>query len=181
MQKAAEKLCQSIPNGMAFGVNGSIGVIAGAAAGGEIVINFDTGNVSLYGLAGLSTNNGGASASGTVGYIYKLGDPSTYQGPFTGAVISYGGMGIFGSVTSPGGMTNPANINTNKPFNFGVAASIGTGLLKSAVPFQVSSTTYSAPTSLGNIFQNSTLFTALSAADPAIGALAIARQACDHN
>jgi hypothetical protein len=180
MEKAADKLCKSIPNGVTFGVSGSIGVIAGATAGGEVVINFDSGEVSLYALGGMSGNNGGASASGTIGYIWNLGNPSSYQGPFTGASVSYGGVGIFGSVTSTGGMTNPTAVDWSKPFNFGAAASIGTSLLKSAIPFQVNSTVYSAPTSIGNLFQTPGLLAGLNAVDPAVGALFIARQSCDH-
>jgi hypothetical protein len=92
----------------------SAGVSAGLgiAAGGDVVFNFNTGQISLFGFVNYQAAGGisaGATAQG--GFIWGLGNNNqSYAGPFT--TISAGAGLIAGTLAgSSQGYTNPFDLN----------------------------------------------------------------------
>ena len=71
-QKAKSKLCQMLPVGRTVGVSGSLGLIGGQTGSLQMVVDYDTGEISGFATGGLQVGwNGGASASVSAGLIYK--------------------------------------------------------------------------------------------------------------
>jgi RHS repeat-associated protein len=109
--KIKDKICNAIPNGRTFGVSGALGAVGSVVGGGEIVLNYDTGQVSAFGFHGAQAGwNGVVSASVNNGYAWGLsGDNSNYQGGFSGFVGAGGApvaVGGFGARSS-GGLEGP--------------------------------------------------------------------------
>ncbi len=149
LNKLKSKVCSIIPDGRTVGFASSAGTLGGVTGGGEIVLNYNTGQVSGFGYAGgFAGFNGGGSASVTGGLIFNLGNSnSNYSGPFTTAAGSVGLIGGFASVT---GTPNSLNLSAPKVLGASVGITmfgVGTGT--------VSVTKYSNPRDLGN-FANGT-------------------------
>jgi len=126
------------------GVGSSAGTLGGVTGGGEVVLNYNTGQVSGFGYAGgFAGFNGGGSVSVTGGMIFNLGQSnSNYSGPFTTAAGSIGPFGAFVSIT---GTPNSLNLSQPKVLGMSAGASlfgVGTGTL--------GVTKYSNPHDLGN-------------------------------
>ena len=94
--------------------------------GGEIVINYNTGQVSAFGFGGLQGGwNGGAQGSLYTGFVYGLnGDNSNYAGGFTGVSGSTEGVGGFAAKSSGGLVPHSGGIIPNGPVTVaGISAS----------------------------------------------------------
>jgi hypothetical protein len=102
----ASLVCGIIPSGRVIGASIGVGGVGAATGGGELVLNYDTGQVSGFGFAGFQMGwNGVLSASGYTGVAYGLSnDNSNYKGGFSGASFGIPIGGIFRSVSS-GGLT----------------------------------------------------------------------------
>ena|GEM_PF-2457126 len=154
LRKLVKFVCSAVPSGRFVGVSGSLGGIGSTVAGGEIVQNFNSGQVSAFGLGGFQAGwNGGASVSVFGGFIWGnlAANNSNYAGGFRGANASVGV--VAGSVASSGALSTAAA---------GLGASItnGTG--------NASATLYTRPLQLGHSIP----------LDPLGQALALANQAC---
>jgi hypothetical protein len=81
-----QKICNSIPNGRVIGVSGGAGALGATVAGGEIVLNYDTGQISAFGFGGFQGGwNGVLSATAYTGLAWGLnGNNSNYSGGFSG-------------------------------------------------------------------------------------------------
>ena len=79
-----QKICSALPTGRTFGVSGGLGGVGSVGGGGEIVINYQSGQVSAFGFGGVQVGwNGGASGSAYTGFVYGLnGSNSNYSGGF---------------------------------------------------------------------------------------------------
>ena len=66
-------ICSKIPSGQTIGVSGGVGAVGSVIGGGEIVVNYDSGQVSAFSFGGTQVGwNGGLSGSLYNGYIYGL-------------------------------------------------------------------------------------------------------------
>jgi hypothetical protein len=146
------KICSAIPSGRTMGASGGLGGLGSVGVGGEIVMNYNSGQVSAFTFGGAQAGwNGGASGSIYGGPVYGLNDAnSNYSGGFTGV---NGGAGLGGFVaSSSGGLTGGAGGLAVHPFSPGAVtafgASIGGGLL-GGFSGGVSATNYSSPFQLG--------------------------------
>jgi RHS repeat-associated protein len=141
-------ICDKIPSGRTYGVSGALGAVGSIVFGSELVINYNSGQVSAFGYAGSQVGwNGVASASVYSGSIWGLNDSnSNYSDGFTGA---NGGGGITGFVAaSSGGLKGGARgaVSLHRP----VAVGAGTGAsLLGGVSFGVTGTHYTEPRQLG--------------------------------
>ena len=91
------KVCAAIPQGRTMGVNGSLGLVGGQTGSLETVVNYNSGQVSVFASGGLQVGwSGGAQASVLTGFLWGdlKGDNSGYQGGFTT---------VAGSATAGGG------------------------------------------------------------------------------
>jgi RHS repeat-associated protein len=97
IQAVAKLVCKAIPSGSTTGASGSMGGIGSVVAGGEIVKNYNTGQVSMFGFGGLQGGwNGGFSGTVYTGAVYGLnGSNSNYAGGFTGGYGTVGPVGAF--------------------------------------------------------------------------------------
>lgn len=140
--KVKTAICNVLPSGKTVGVSAGLGGVGGLEGGGEVVLNYNSGQVSAFGFGGGHVGwNGGASASGYVGLVYGLNDAnSNYAGWFTGANANAlaGGFVAFSS----GGPRNPAPNGQVKVVGLNVGASL------TAVTGGVTETYYTAPRQL---------------------------------
>ena len=146
-----QKLCSALPTGRTTGVSGGMGGFGSVGGGGEIVINYQSGQVSAFSFGGVQVGwNGGASGSAYTGFVYGLNaSNSNYSGGFTGV---NGGAGFGGfAARSSGGLTGGAGglLPTNGVTAAGV--SFGAGLLSGATG-GVTATNYSDPFQFGSGF-----------------------------
>lgn len=146
--------CSLIPEGRTVGASGSAGGVVGPTGGGEIVYNYNTGEVSAFGYGGTHAGwDGFVSGNAYMGFVRNLGNSnSNYSGPFSGIDASAGvpgvpvGVGGYVSATSKGN-EGPTQINPNGPQVTGVSA--GASLL-GGPNFGGSVIYYSKPQPLGN-------------------------------
>lgn len=106
--KAGGSICKLIPSGRTVGAVGGVGGVGVVQGGGELVLNYDSGQISAFGFGGTQIGwNGGASASVYSGMVFGLDSSnSNYSGGFTGA---NGGALMGGFVaSSSGGLTRGA-------------------------------------------------------------------------
>ena len=161
-------ICSAIPSGRTIGVSGGVGGVGSVGGGGELVVNYNSGQVSAFGFGGVQVGwNGGASGSVYTGFVYGLNTSnSNYSGGFTGFNAGNGPGGFVAS--SSGGLTGgPGRLVPNPR---GVTAG-GVSLGASLVPTPtggVTATNYTSPTQLGKFWA----FTPLDAI------LYAARQVC---
>ncbi|MEZ5355297.1 MAG: RHS repeat-associated core domain-containing protein [Bryobacteraceae bacterium] len=151
-----EHFCPVLPIGRAYGVTGSAGGISGDVASLEIVINYQSGNVSLFGSGGVQL---GATLGGTAGlfsgFIFShdgggLGaDNSGYLGGFVGGSLSFGaGLsgGALGAVSSAG----QADLFPTSGVSL-IGASVGLGYTALPGALTVNQTQYVLLAQLGNV------------------------------
>jgi hypothetical protein len=98
-----------IPAGRTTGASGGVGGVGSPGGGGEVVVNYDSGQVSAFGFGGVQVGwNGGVSGSVYSGLVWGLNNSnSNYSGGFTGV---NGGAGLGGfAASSSGGLTGGAS------------------------------------------------------------------------
>jgi RHS repeat-associated protein len=145
-----KKICGAIPSGRTIGVSGALGAVGSIVGGGEIVVNYNSGQVSAFGFGGTQAGwNGGASGSVYSGYVYGLSDSNlNYSRGFTGVNISpksLGGGGVFAAASS-GGIGDAKNAFSLRSPTV-VGASLGASIIPSLGG--VTTTHYSKPVQLG--------------------------------
>jgi RHS repeat-associated protein len=68
-----QKICGVIPSGRTVGASGALGLLGGPTGGGEVVINYNSGQSSAFAFGGAQVGwNGGASGSVFTGFVYGL-------------------------------------------------------------------------------------------------------------
>jgi RHS repeat-associated protein len=144
-------VCSAIPSGRTEGASGGVGGVGSIGGGGELVINYNSGQISAFGFGGVQIGwNGGASGSLFSGFVYGLNNSnSNYSGGFTGV---NGGAGLGGFATSSsGGLTGGiAGLAPNGAVKVG-GISLGGGLL-GGFSGGITATNYSNPFQLGRFW-----------------------------
>jgi hypothetical protein len=156
------KICSAIPQGNTTGVNYGLGIVAGGTGSAEIVVNYNTGQVSGFTSYGVQAGlTGGAQGSVFSGFIYGplQGNNSGYSNGFTSGTYSWSAFGIFGSASSGGVAGNPLAFVPGGVKVGGV--SIGGNLLGVTPNGSLSATQYSQPLQLGKYWAFSPLDWAL--------------------
>jgi RHS repeat-associated protein len=148
-QRIKQKICSSIPSGRTVGLSGGLGLVGGPVGGGEIVINYNSGQMSAFAFGGAQVGwIGGAQGSAYTGFVYGLNNSnSNYSGGFTGgnAGALVGGFGA----ASSGGLTGSTRDLIPDPR--GVKAggvSVG-GSLLGGINGGLNATDYTKPLQLG--------------------------------
>ena len=162
--------CEAVPSGRTLGASGGIGGVGSVGSGAELVVNYDTGQVSAFAFGGLQVGwNGGVSGSVYAGFIYGLnGSNSNYSGGFTG-VNGAAGAGGF-AASSSGGLTGGTRgLVPNGAVRVG-GVSYGTGLL-GGFSGGVTVTNYTTPAQVGKYWG--------FGLNPVDWLLVAARQACN--
>lgn len=111
LDKLRKAYCSAVPTGRSESVSGALGGIGAVSGEGDMVLNYNSGQTSLFATGGMSFGwNGGASVTATSGLVYGLdGTNNGFSGPFKGASfyaptpIPFVGAG--GSVVHSGGVT----------------------------------------------------------------------------
>ena len=152
-----QKICSAIPSGRTMGVSGGVGGVGSVVGGGELVINYDSGQVSAFGFGGAQVGwNGGLSASAYSGFVWGLNSSnSNYSGGFTG-VNGGAGLGGFASSSSGGLTGGPSGLVPNPRSVTAAGVSLGTGLLPGFTG-GVNATNYTNPLQLGKYWASSPL------------------------
>jgi len=105
-----QKACSLVPQGCVLGIQGAVGGVSGQTGTLEQVLNYTTGETTLFASGGIQAGvwNGGAQGNAIGGLIYGnlKGDNSNYRGPFTTLSESLNGVGGF-IAASGGGLGNP--------------------------------------------------------------------------
>ena len=152
-----QKICSAIPSGRTMGVSGGVGGVGSVGGGGELVVNYNSGQVSAFGFGGVQIGwNGGLSGSGYSGFVWGLNNSnSNYSGGFTGV---NGGAGLGGFVaSSSGGLTGgPSGLIPNPRQVTAAGVSLGGGLL-GGFSGGVTATDYSNPAQLAKFWAFSPL------------------------
>jgi RHS repeat-associated protein len=147
----SQKICSAIPSGRTTGASGGVGGVGSPGGGGELVVNYNTGQVSAFAFGGLQVGwNGGVSGSVYTGFVWGLnGSNSNYSGGFTGV---NGGAGLGGfAESSSGGLTGgTSGLAPNGNVN-AAGISLGGGLL-GGFSGGVTATNYSNPAQLGKFW-----------------------------
>jgi RHS repeat-associated protein len=164
------KVCSALPQGRTVGVSGGIGGVGGQTGSLELVINYNSGQISGFASFGLQVGwNGGAQGSAFTGFLYGQlnSNNSGYAGGFSTISGSVGPFGGFHS-SSSGGWTQGAQGLVPNGNVTATGASIGASLIP---PFTAtgSATIYSRPLSLGKYW---------ALGNPVDGGLFLARQVC---
>ncbi len=103
--------CRAIPSGRVMSLNGALGGLGAVGVEGDMVLNYNSGQTSLFATGGMSLGwNGGASATASTGLVYGLdGTNNGFAGPFKGGSFYFPtpipGVGAGGSVTHSGSVT----------------------------------------------------------------------------
>jgi RHS repeat-associated protein len=132
-------ICSLIPSGRVSGVSGTLGLVSGPTGGVELILNYDTGQISAFAFGGAQVGWNGA-ATGTLyqGNVYGLnGTNSNYSGPFTGGNVSGKVAGVFGAKSGP---------------VYAVGGSASLSLLSGPFSFGANRTVYSSPLQLGRFW-----------------------------
>jgi RHS repeat-associated protein len=144
-------ICATIPSGRTYGVSAGFGALTSVIGGGEIVFNYDSGQVSAFGFGGTQIGfSGGLSGSVYTGNVWGLNSSnSNYSGGFTGGNLSpksLGGGGVFAAASS-GGLTGSAR----SKFSLGSPVVGESSLGASVIPSLggLTFTNYSQPRQLG--------------------------------
>jgi RHS repeat-associated protein len=144
-----QKICSAIPSGRTIGVSGGLGGVGSVGGGGELVVNYNSGQVSAFGFGGVQIGwNGGISGSLYSGFVYGLNNSnSNYSGGFTGV---NGGAGLGGfAASSSGGLTGGLGRMVPNPRSVSAAGvSFGAGLL-GGFSGGITATNYTNPLQLG--------------------------------
>jgi RHS repeat-associated protein len=99
-------VCSAAPEGRVTGVGGNVGAIGAPGGTAQVLVNYNTGEVSASASGNLAVGpNGGAQAQAFAGFVYNLGSSnSNFSGDFAGGHLSAGPLGLFGA-QSPNGTT----------------------------------------------------------------------------
>ncbi len=145
------KVCSAIPSGRTEGVSGGLGGVGSVGGGGELVFNYNSGQVSAFGFGGVQVGwNGGASGSIYTGFVYGLNSSnSNYSGGFTGFNVG-DGLGIFGASSSGGLSGGTGGLAPNGAVTAG-GISLGGGLL-GGLAGGATATNYTNPLQLGKLW-----------------------------
>lgn len=150
-----QKICGTIPSGRVVGVSGGAGGLGATVGGGELVLNYNSGQISAFGFGGFQAGwNGVLSASAYTGVAWGLNSSnSNYAGGFTGFNVGTPAGGGF-VATSSGGVTNGVgglSPSTGSGSVTVAGGSIGLALLGK---FQggLSGTNYTQPLQLGKFW-----------------------------
>lgn len=109
-------MCSALPSGRVTSVGGSVGVIGGQTGSVSQVVNYNTGQASLFGSGGVQVGwNGGASAFASEGFVWKMALDTDYSGPFSNV--------SGGSSEGPGGQIYWAS-NGVKGVSFSMSGSL---------------------------------------------------------
>ena len=75
-----------------MGASGGLGGVGSVGVGGEVVLNYNSGQVSAFGFGGVQADwNGGASGWVYTGFVYGLNNSnSNYSGGLTGMMAAQG-------------------------------------------------------------------------------------------
>jgi RHS repeat-associated protein len=154
--KLIGKVCSALPSGRVTAIGGTAGFFGGITGSVEEVINYNTGERSLFYAGGTQVGfNGGPSAYGSAGLIMgSLNTNSQYSGPFT----SVSGTGVPTGVpfTSAGGSIASSTATGGGKFQFkqggptAVAASINVSPVPLPFGSNLSFTNYSNPIPAGS-------------------------------
>lgn len=126
LEKVKEVVCTALPNGRTVSVGFAMGLSGGVSGTIEGVMNYDTGEVSLFPSGGFQLGpNNAIHATVSAGLIYgSLGAGNTnYQGPFEAGAASVGLSG--GYVQRGGGIRVIGVTATRGLLSLPVGASIG--------------------------------------------------------
>jgi RHS repeat-associated protein len=151
-QTIKQKICSAIPSGRTIGASGGVGGVGSPGGGGEVLMNYNSGQVSVFGFGGLQIGwNGVISGSVYTGFVWGLNNSnSNYSGGFTG-VNAGAGLGGF-AASSSGGLTGgPGQLIPNPRDVTAAGVSFGAGLV-GAVSGGVTATNYSKPAQLGKFW-----------------------------
>jgi len=147
--KIKQKICAAVPSGRTVGASGALGLLGGPVGGGEVVINYNSGQVSAFAFGGAQVGwNGAASGTVSSGFVYGLNDSnSNYSGGFTGVS---GAAAVGGFVqSSSGGLTNGARGVIPNPRGVTVGGVSAGASLLGGVKFAGTVTHYTQPLQLG--------------------------------
>jgi len=150
-----EKICSALPSGRTFGVSGTFGGLGAAGGGGELLLNYNTGQVSAFGFGvGGVGWNGALQVSAYTGFVRGIvGDNSNYSGGFSGYNGGWIG-GVFHEWSSEGlsGLVHrgPSALPANGPVRV-------TGFSLSWTPVNLptgglTAADYSKPSQLGRLW-----------------------------
>jgi hypothetical protein len=147
-----KSICDTIPSGRVVGVSGGLGAVGAVVGGGELVVNYNSGQVSAFGFGGTQAGwNGVASGSVYAGYVWGLNNSnSNYSRGFSG--VQGGARGFVGLIqASSGGLTADLGGAASLQPPVVVAGGLGTGAVG---PFTagVTVTEYSPPLSIGKFW-----------------------------
>ena len=161
--KPQSKVCRALPSGRTTGATGGVGGIGSVGGGGEIVMNYNSGQTSAFPLGGTQIGwNGGMTGSVYTGFVYGLNDAnSNYSGGFTGFNVG-AGPGIF-AASSSGGLTGGTSKMAPNGEVTAYGVSLGAGLL-SGFSGGVTATNYSSAQPIGKFGAFTTLDLLLFAA-----------------
>jgi RHS repeat-associated protein len=156
-----QKICSAIPSGRTTGASGGVGGVGSPGGGGEVVVNYNSGQVSAFGFGGLQVGwNGGLSGSVYSGFVWGLNNSnSNYSGGFTG-VNGGAGLGGFAASSSAGLTGGPSGLIPNPRGVTASGASLGGGLL-GGFSGGATATNYTNPVQLGKFWAFSPLDWAL--------------------
>jgi len=140
----------ALPPARTLGGNVTFGLGAGTSFSGEILINYVSGQVSLFGAGGISIGtNGGLSSALYSGLVVNvIPDNSNYSGPFTVATVGLGKYMAALALTS-GGYSNPLAFNKDQPWS--LVGGLSMNLQNLPFTATLSEMYYSNPIPLGNI------------------------------
>jgi hypothetical protein len=158
-----QRVCSVIPSGRTIGVSGGVGGIGSVGGGGELVVNYDSGQVSAFGFGGVQVGwTGGANGSVYTGFIRGLNNStSNYSGGFTG-VNGAAGIGVL-LASSSGGLTGGTSGLAPNGAVKAIGVSLGAGVL-GGFSGGVTATNYTSPVQLGKFWAFSPLDALLYAA-----------------
>ena len=141
-------ICGLVPSGRVMGVSGGVGGTGGAEGGLELVLNYDSGQISGFAFGGVQGGwNGVFSGMLYSGFVYGLnGSNSNYSGGFTG-FNGGAGLGVFGASSSGGLTGNLQGLVPNGTVKAG-GVSVGASLV-GAFSGGVTATQYTNPLQLG--------------------------------
>ena len=158
-------VCGYLPQARTEGLSVAGGILAGPTFGIERVVNYNTGKVNIYTYDGAQIYylNGGGSATGETGLIFKTDNnykDTDYSGGFTSISAAASipdtplSVGVYGSISS-GGPSHPLKVDKNGVKSFGITGSIAPILpIGGKGGFGGSATDYSAPHSDGDVISN---------------------------
>jgi hypothetical protein len=125
LQTLKGKVCKVITNGRVTSLGGGIGGLRAEVGSVDMVVNYDTGDSSLFGTGGMQFGwNGGASATFSTGAIWGSLGPGNvnYAGPFVGLNGSVGLLPPLPPVSVGGSAVTSSSVTV-------VQASVGAALL----------------------------------------------------